>query len=164
LPEAIYGTNYPLSREHSVVEHFIPNDLQLTHLNCAYPWRGGILISTLIQGAVGWFDPAGEYRELMRGYVGCHGAKVDRRNDRIFFSDSCLGVIVFLDAEYRVADRVLLGSTWLHDAEQIEGSLFAAAVSDRNLISFVDVDKREILAEIPCEQYGQSTQFLYYGR
>ncbi|MEX2287794.1 MAG: hypothetical protein WD648_11940 [Planctomycetaceae bacterium] len=164
LPESLYGVNYPLSRGDSVVEHFVPNDYQLTHLNCAYPWKGGILVSTLIQGAVGWFDPHGNYQELLRGFVGCHGVRVDPRDGRIYFCDSCLGVVVFLTADLGVHERLQVGLDWLHDATHIDGSLYAAAVSDRNAIAFVDIDRREIVGELPCEQFGQSTQFLYYGR
>ncbi len=51
VPEDLYGRNYPLDRAHSVVDHYIDNDRQLTHLNCAWPWRGGLLVSLLIQGA-----------------------------------------------------------------------------------------------------------------
>ena len=45
-------------------------------------------MSTLIQGAIGWFDLDGAYRELLRGYAGCHGVRADLRTDQLFFCDT----------------------------------------------------------------------------
>jgi len=56
MPESLYGFNYPLTREDSVVDHYIINDYQLTHVNCAWPWRNGFLVSSLIPGAIGLFN------------------------------------------------------------------------------------------------------------
>jgi hypothetical protein len=163
LPEAIYGRNFDLTRKDSVVEHYVPNDLQLTHINCASYWRGGIVVSMLIQGALGWFDTAGNYHELLRGFVGCHGVRADSRTGDLYFSDSCLGVIVFLGNKLGIARRVDIGSRWLHDALQIDGDTFAVSAADFNRIQFIDISTRDILTEISGAEFGMGTQFLSYG-
>lgn len=162
LPEALYGRNYPLSRTDSVVDHFVPNDLQLTHVNAAWPHNGGVLVSMLIQGAIGWFSPRGEYRELLRGYVACHGVRASRRG-QVYFSDSCLGTINFLDETYRVESRLDLDSRWLHDAEEVAPDLFAACVADRNTVEIVDRVTAKTRHVIAGHEFGESTQFVSYG-
>jgi len=162
LPEAFYGFNYPLARHDSVVDHYIIDDDQLTHVNCAWPWRRGVLVSSLIQGAVGWFDPDGEYHELVSGFVGCHGARVRNDVEEIFFSDSCSGMLVFVDLQGHVIRRVGTGSRWLHDAIQIRGDLFAAAPFDHNEVILVNVTTRNVVSRIPCDARG-GAQFLSFG-
>jgi hypothetical protein len=162
LPEELYGFNYPLARHDSVVDHFIDNDLQLAHVNCAWPWRGGILTTSLIQGAVGWFDPQGDYQELVRGFVGCHGARIRDDADELFFSDSCSGMVVFLGAGGAPARRVGTGSRWLHDAIQIRGNLFAMALFDQNQVLLMNVATREVVGRIRCDGRG-GPQFLAFG-
>ena len=77
LPADIYGFNYDLTPSMSVVEHFIHNDIQLAHLNCAFPdGRGGCYVSTLFQGDIGHVDQDGRYSLLARGQVGCHGVRL----------------------------------------------------------------------------------------
>jgi hypothetical protein len=139
------------------------NDFQLTHINCAYPWRSGILVSTLIQGAIGWFDEHGQYQELLRGLVGCHGVRIDQRNSRMFFCDSCLGTVVFLSSDYRIEHRVSTGSVWLHDAEQVSPDVFALSVADRNQIEIIEFSSRKVLTIAPCGDFGNSTQLISYG-
>lgn len=163
MPEKIYGSNYPLSRSDSVVDHFISNDAQLTHVNSAWPWRGGVLVSTLIQGALGWFDSRGEYQELLRGFVGCHGARVDSRSGDIYFSDSCSGKLFFLDAAFQAVEAMDFESRWLHDACQLEGDVFAAAVSDKNQVVIADLRSKEILNRIDGSPFGAGTQFIGYA-
>jgi hypothetical protein len=158
MPEALYGRNYDLARTDSVVEHYIGNDAQLTHLNCAQPWRGGVLTSALIPGAIGWFDPQRRYRELLAGFVGCHGARANGP-DEIYFCDSCLGALVFANSQGRVTRRVATGSRWLHDAVRIAGDLYALALFDRAEVRFVDAATRETLYGLACESFG-SPQFL----
>jgi hypothetical protein len=160
LPESLYGRNYPLERSDSVVDHYVGNDEQLTHLNCAYPWRGGILISTLVQGAIGWFDRGGSYNELLRGFVGCHGARANLA-DEVYFCDSCVGTLTFLDAKMQLQRRVGTSSRWLHDALQISGNLYALALYDLQQVSLINVVTREVVGAIDCEPYG-SPQFLGY--
>jgi hypothetical protein len=162
VPEAWYGRNYPLSREHSVVDHYIHNDSQLTHINCAWPWRGGFLVSLLIPGVIGWSDGNGDYREIVRGFVGCHGARVRSDIEEIYFSDSCSGMLVFVDRHGDVIRRVGTGSRWLHDAVQIHGDLFAMAPFDHNEVLLMNVATREVTGRIPCASRG-GPQFLSFG-
>ena len=75
------------------------NDLQTTHINDASSMDGGsrVVVSTLIQGAIGVFDlGGGSYQEVTRGLVGCHAARV---NDEgvIYFADNCGGALVELE-------------------------------------------------------------------
>ena len=162
MPESLFGSNYPLGRQRSVVDHYIGNDEQLTHLNCAWPWHRGVLVSSLIQGAVGWFDPDGLYHELLRGFVGCHGARVRSDVEEIFFSDSCAGMLMFVDRHGCVIRRVGTGSRWLHDAIQIRGDLFAAAPFDDNEVLLLDVATRRMVGRIACDARG-GPQSLSFG-
>jgi hypothetical protein len=164
MPERLYGFNYQLSRGHSVVEHYIANDYQLTHINSAQPWKNGILVTTLIQGAIGWFDGSRNYKELIRGFVGCHGGRIDTRSGQIYFSDSCQGSVIFLDDFFRIHSRVSADSIWLHDCQQLDGNIFALSVSDRNQIEIMDFMSRDVIAIIPGDKFGNSTQFIYYGK
>ena len=154
VPEALYGHNYPFDREDSVVDHYVTNDLQLTHINCASPWRGGTLVSLLIQGAIGWSDGRGHYRELVRGFVGCHGVRVRSDVEEIFFADSCTGMLVFLNVQGEVIRRVGTGSRWLHDAVQISGELFALALFDHREVVLLNVATRQVVARIPAGPSG----------
>lgn len=163
MPEWLYGFNYALSRMDSVVDHYIINDHQLTHINFAWPWRNGILVSTLIQGAIGWFDGIGNYEELLRGFVGCHGARIDERTGQIYFCDSCVGSVVFLTPSYSINHRIDTGSVWLHDAQQLGDHILALSIADRNQVEIMDCDSREIIAVIPCKDFGKGTQFVSYG-
>jgi hypothetical protein len=160
LPESLYGRNYPLERSDSVVDHYVSNDEQLTHVNCASPWRGGILVSTLIQGAIGWFDREGGYSELVRGFVGCHGARANSAGE-VYFCDSCVGTLMLLDGNMRPRRRIGTDSKWLHDAVEIDGDLYALALYDRRQVRFVDVVARDVVGMIDCEPYG-APQFLGY--
>jgi hypothetical protein len=162
VPEEWYGRNYPLARGQSVVDHYIHNDLQLTHINCAWPWRGGLLVSLLIQGAIGWSDGNGGYREIVRGFVGCHGVRVRSDIEEIYFADSCSGMVVFLDLQGTVIRRVGTGSRWLHDAVQVRDDLFAVAPFDHNDVVLLNVATREVVCRIPCAGRG-GPQFLSFG-
>lgn len=163
LPEELYGVNYPLQRSDSVVDHYIGNDSQLTHINCAFPWKNGIVISTLIQGAIGWFSDSGKYTELLRGFVGCHGIRGDARREELYFTDSCLGAIVFLSPALTIDRRLDLDSRWLHDSCQVDGPMFAVAVADRNAVEIWNTETRRRVTTVHSGAYGQGTQFLYYG-
>jgi hypothetical protein len=164
VPETIYGSNYPLSRDASTVDHYIDNDSQLTHINCAWPWNDGILVSNFIQGALGCFDANGNYIELARGFVGCHGARIDHRTNQIYFSDSCVGTVNFLTSNYTIDYRVDAESSWLHDAHQLDNNIFALAVADRNRIEIMDFSSRKVIATIPGNGFGSTVQFIYYGQ
>lgn len=164
MPESLYGFNYPLKRTDSVVDHYVINDYQLTHINSARPWRQGILVSTLIQGAIGWFDPSGSYQELTRGFVGMHGARIDERTGRIYFSNSCRGVLTFLTHDFKVDYEVDMRSNWLHDAEQLGGDYFAVSVADRDKVDIYNVAEGKTLISLDCKKFGASTQFISYGK
>lgn len=163
VPESLYGYNYALTRQHSVVDHYITNDLQIGHVNCASPWRGGILVSSLIPGAIGWFDPNGAYTELLRGFVGLHGVRVAESGD-LYFCDSCNGMLIFAEPRGQglaIKQRIKIASLWLHDAVQIAGSVYALAAFDLNQVVFIDVSTRSVLGAIDCTPYG-GAQFLAY--
>jgi hypothetical protein len=160
MPESLYGHNYALKRTDSVVDHYISNDAQLTHINCAYPWRDGILTSCLIHGAIGWFDSEGRYEELLRGFVGCHGGRVNTSGE-IYFCDSALGALTIVDSRMRISQRIGTGSRWLHDATQIHGTLYALALYDRQQVWFIDSVTRETVCVLDCGPFG-SPQFLGY--
>lgn len=163
LPEALYGHNYPLSRQDSVVTNYIHNDLQLTHVNAAWPWRGGLLVSTLIQGAIGWFDCNRNYRELLRGYVGCHGIKVNASGS-LYFCDSPSGKLIVLDENFKVNWELPTESRWLHDALELVPGLYALALADRNTVEFVQAETQTLLYRLDASPFGQGTQFLSYSQ
>ncbi len=149
MPEELYGKNYDLSEDMDLHKHYINNDCQTTHINCAYPDTAGdkIIVSTLIQGAVGVFDwRKGSYKEITRGFVGCHGSRMSREG-RIYFADSVTGSLVFIDDEGRIQRRFKVNSRWLHDATQLSGDIYAFSVSDHNTIAIYDINKNTLLYE-----------------
>jgi len=162
LPERVYGFNYRLSRTDSVVDHYITNDLQTTHVNCAWPWRKGVLTSSLIPGALGWFDTTGDYRELLRGMVGCHGARVRSDREELYCCDSCAGTLVFLDAGGRIVRRLDTDSHWLHDSLQLSGDLFATNRYDKGDVVLWDVATGTRQTTIDVSMHGLP-QFLSFG-
>ncbi len=146
MPEEIYGVNYPIDENSDLRAHYIHNDIQVTHVNGAWPdENGAILVSALIQGAIGEFRPGGDgYREIIRGFVGCHGVK--RSSDgQIYFADSTTGCLVFLDDKGGVARRYGINSRWLHDVHQIHGDIYAFSVSDRNELMICDISQDRVL-------------------
>lgn len=147
LPADLYGRGYELTPEHDLRRHGIGDDLQTTHVNAAHPADGGraVVVSTLIQGAIGKFDLAsGTYAEITRGFVGCHGARTNAEGE-IYFADSTTGCLVVLDAAGQVARRFDAGSAWLHDAVQIRGPIYAFALADKNELTLWDIDRGELL-------------------
>ena len=162
LPASHYGFNYALQRSDSVVDHFIHNDLQLTHVNCAAPWRHGIVVSTLIQGAIGWFEGDGGYRELTRGFVGCHGIR-PLNDELLYFCDSCLGTVNYLRPNGAIERRIDFDSVWLHDAQHLDSQFLAICAADRNTVEIFDLQSREIVNVIDGSRFGASTQFVFYG-
>jgi len=161
LPSEIYGCNYFLTEKDSVIEHYIHNDLQLGHLNCAYPSVDKkVYISTLIQGDIGCFDANGNYQRIYSGSVGCHGVRVDRENRYLYFADSCLGILHFLDFSGRTLYRYQVKSNWLHDVQQLSDDIFIFAVSDENSIVVIDVSIDKEIFRQEFSQLGGSTQFL----
>jgi hypothetical protein len=84
--------NYELTPAMPVNRHYIHNDIQLGHLNSAYPdGKNGCYLSTLAQGDIGHVSEDGQYEVLARGYVGCHGIRVAQNGRDLYFSDSCSG-------------------------------------------------------------------------
>ncbi len=149
LPAALYGAGYDLEGA-DLRRHAIPDERQTTHVNAAHrAGAAGLVVSTLIQGAIGRFDlTAGEdgaYEEICRGFVGCHGARVSAEGE-VYFADSTAGLLVFLTADGRVARRFATGSRWLHDVQQIAGSVYAFALADSNELLLYDVASGELLA------------------
>ncbi|HEV8579323.1 MAG TPA: hypothetical protein VGX68_09600 [Thermoanaerobaculia bacterium] len=147
MPAELYGRNYNLSPDMDLRRHFIGDEQQTTHLNQAFPFDGGsrVLVSTLIQGAIGVFDlESGAYEEIARGFVGCHGARVNEEGE-IYFADSARGHLVFLNEEGRMARRFDAGSRWLHDVQQIRGSVYAFALADTNELRVWDIERGDLL-------------------
>jgi len=147
MPADLYGRNYDLDATTDLRRHYVGDEQQTTHVNAAHPFDGGrrAVVSTLIQGAVGVFDlETGAYEEIARGFVGCHGARVSAEGE-VYFADSTAGHLVFLDGRGRVARRFDAGSRWLHDVQQIRGSVYAFALADANELRVWDVDREELL-------------------
>ena len=126
----------------------------------AWPAPEGIYVSTLIHGAIGLFDWNGGYRELLRGYWGCHGVrKID--DATLLLTDSCLGCACLLDIDStRLLGRIDFGSRWLHDTETPDGRHFFGALADHNRLALFDRDEGVIVAEWPMERFGQGLQFM----
>ena len=147
LPRDLYGRNYELASGMDLRRHYIDDELQIAHLNAAFADRTGryLAVSTLIQGAVGVFDlEKGRYDEVTRGFVGCHGARFDDRGN-LYFADSTTGTLVTLTDEGKIARRFGTGSRWLHDVQQLRGSIYAFALADANELRVYDIDKDELL-------------------
>ena len=160
LPAEIYGMNYELLPGMSLHEHFIDNDKQLGHLNCAYPdAAGGCIISTLGQGDIGHVDAAGQYRLLARGYVGCHGVRY-AMDGSIYFASSCTGQLFRIDRHGEIAEVIAVQSKWFQDIEQITEDIFVFCLSDRNEISIIDVTRKQELGRFHLGARGNTTGFV----
>jgi len=146
LPSSLYGQGYELRDSDDLRRHAIPDEAQTTHVNAVH--RAGdsrLVVSTLIQGAIGCFDlESGVYEEICRGFVGCHGARMSSEGE-IYFADSTTGRLVFLTPEGKIARRFATGSRWLHDVQQIAGSVYAFALADSNELRIYDVASGELL-------------------
>jgi hypothetical protein len=146
LPAALYGQGYELGAATDLRRHAIPDEAQATHINAAHRAGGSrVVVSTLIQGAIGLLDLAsGAYAEISRGFVGCHGARLSADGE-VYFADSPAGALTFLTAAGQVARRFAIGSRWLHDAQQIAGSVYAFALADCNELRLYDLEDGELL-------------------
>jgi hypothetical protein len=146
LPEALYGQGYELNPATDLRRHAIPDEAQATHVNAAHRAGGSrVVVSTLIQGAIGLLDLAsGAYAEISRGFVGCHGARLSADGE-IYFADSPAGALTFLTAAGQIARRFPVGSRWLHDVQQVAGSVYAFALADCNELRVYDLDGGELL-------------------
>ena len=161
LPSSLYGTNYDLTPEMSVAEHYIHNDIQLGHLNCAYPdGRGGVFTSTLIQGDIGHLDQNGKYSLLARGYVGCHGVRHSRDGKHVYFSDSCAGRLMEITPGGGAVEWRRVDSTWLHDVEQLHDNLYCFCLGDKNELALIDVSADRVLGRFGFDSRGANVQFI----
>jgi hypothetical protein len=161
LPADQYGTNYALDRTTSLGEHYIANDLQLGHLNCAAPdGRGGVYVSVLGQGDIGHLRASGEYERLATGFVGCHGVRFSETDNLLYFSDSCSGRLMCVSGRDQATTLFETGSRWLHDAVQLSSGLFLMTVGDRNTLVLGDVARGRTLAEWDFSAAEGTVQFL----
>jgi hypothetical protein len=161
LPEKLYGKNYDLTEEMSVQDHYIYNDIQLGHLNCAYPdSHGGCLISTLGQGDIGHVTAQGGYRLVTSGFVGCHGVRRASDGKGFYFSDSCDGRLVVSNDSGETKELLRVDSRWLHDAEQVQDDVYIFSLGDRNELSVIDVSRGIELGRFSFESRGANVQFL----
>lgn len=165
LPSSIYGKNYALDERCSLAEHYIYNDIQLAHLNCAWPTSGSaIYVSSLIYGDIGRFDADGRYELLSRGHIGCHAARTTMDHSTLYFADSCHGVLVLCDLSGSIRRKVQVDSKWLHDAQHVGGNVYALCLSDRNLLLFLDIESGEPLLTESFAELGGSLQFINVQR
>jgi len=147
LPCDLYGFNYDLGPKTDLRLHYVNNNRQTTHVNGAWPLPGGksVLVSTLIQGAIGRFDlESGDYTEITQGFIGCHGVRINS-SGQTYFADSCQGRLVFLDDKGAVTRQFETGSKWLHDVTQIGDDIYAFSMADSNELHFYDIGTGERL-------------------
>ncbi|MFY9822993.1 MAG: hypothetical protein WAM82_16545 [Thermoanaerobaculia bacterium] len=146
MPASLYGRGYELTESDDLRRHAIPDEAQTTHVNAAHRAGGSrLVVSTLIQGAIGSFDLAtGAYEEICHGFVGCHGVRRNAEGE-IYFADSPSGRLVFLDSKGWIAHSFPTGSLWLHDVQQIAGDVYAFALADSNELRVYDVATGEQL-------------------
>ncbi len=160
LPDC-YGGGYFLSESDDLRLHFVPTDLQPTHVNSAVPCAEGLLVTLCIPGVVGVIGSTGQFREIVRGYRGCHGGRIDNASGLLYFTDSPAGIVWFAEYETgQIASRIKIDSVWVHDADQIGENLFAVSLSDHNRIDVVDRTGSEIVRSIDCHPFGASAIFV----
>jgi hypothetical protein len=160
LPDR-YGTGYSVRPEHDLREHFIPTDLQPTHVNCAYPTQDGILVTLLIPGVVGRLTSDREFQEIVAGIRGCHGGKLSPSGKEIYVSDSPAGLVWFFDPDTgSVRSRLRIDSMWLHDAHMISPALLAVSLSDKNELRLVGRHSGDVVFAADCSRFGASVMFV----
>ena len=159
VPEDLYGRNYEFPTSLSLRRHYINNDLQLTHLNSVCPYKNGFLVSTLIQGDIGFFDENKNYKQIISGFVGAHGVK-SFPDGTIYFCDSCNGAIIKINNEGKIIKRYKTESKWLQDAVWIFDEIFLVAASDQNEMQLWDFSREKCLWRVACKKFGETTQFF----
>lgn len=161
LPLGVYGGGggYLLERDHDVREHFIVNDHQMTHINCAWPCEEGIYISTLIHGVVGLFGWDSSYRELFRAPIGSHGVR-RIAPDRLLLADSCAGVGRVYDMSGNEQEHFDFGCRLLHDVDLADGRFLLGTSTDLNVLMIADRASGKIIARWPMQFFGAGVQFL----
>ena len=163
VPEDLYGRNYLLRGEDDLREHYISNDLQLTHINCGFPTPRGLLCSMLIPGAIGLFERDGWFREIARGFTGCHAAKWNPHDDSLYFADSCNGNIVELTWEGRIRERLRFSSVWLQDVCLFQPGFYLAGLSDQNLFTLWNARDGQAVWSVSGDAFGATTQFCSWA-
>lgn len=159
---ARYGRGYRLRPEDDLHRHYVPTDLQPTHVNSAVPWREGLLVTLWIPGVVGYFDSRRRYREILSGFRGCHSGRVTPDTEELYFTDSPTGVVWFADPNSgRLLGRMSTGSRWLHDAESLGGGWFACTLGDRNELWLMNRQGGEVSQQIKCDRFGRSVMFVH---
>lgn len=160
LPDR-YGTGYPVGPEHDLREHFIPTDLQPTHVNCAYPTQRGILVTLWIPGVVGRLTIDREFQEIVAGIRGCHGGKLSPSGRELYVSDSPTGLVWFFDPDTgAVRSRLRMDSVWLHDAHMISPALLVVSLSDKNELRMVERRSGDVVFAADCSRFGASVMFV----
>jgi hypothetical protein len=156
-----YGPAYPIDDKLDLSRHFVPTDSQSCHVNCAYPSGDSIVVSALIPGTVGVFDRERHYRELVRGFRGLHGGKIDPTSGKLYFTDSTGAAVYFIDPENgSIVARIGIASGWVHDAEVVNSRLLAVTVGDENEIRLVDRQSGDIIARRHCRSFGETVMFV----
>lgn len=160
LPVSIYGENYQLSVDDDLIDNYIHNDLQLGHLNCAYPdHEGNIWVSTLIQGDIGYFNPDGDYRRVLTGFIGAHGIRRIAGQETFYFGHSCTGTLVIADRDGTVKKQHRINSSWMHDVQHLGENVFILAASDRGKLVVINTDNEQT-QDFPIPEQDGYIQFL----
>lgn len=156
-----YGAGYPLTEVDDLRLHFVPTDLQPTHINSAVPCAEGLLVTLLIPGVIGVITQTGQFREIVQGYRGCHGGRIDNATGLVYFTDSPAGIVWFVDYKTgQILSRIKANSAWAHDAEQIDENIFAVALSDHNRVEMVSRGDGAVVASLDCHPFGASAMFV----
>lgn len=156
-----YGIGYPLTENDDLRRHFVPTDRQPTHINSAVPCAEGLLVTLCVQGAVGIIGSTGQFREIIRGYRGCHGGRIEAATGLLYFTDSPAGIVWFADYKTgQIVSRIKVNSAWAHDADQVGENIFAVALSDHNRVEMVKQADGSVINTIDCHPFGASAMFV----
>ena len=160
LPADRYGHNYALDEHTWLSQHYIANDVQLGHLNCAAPdGLGGVFVSVLGQGDIGHVDASGRYRLITSGQIGCHGVRYSAGHDLLYFCNSCAGTLLAVGRAGDVTTLFDAGSRWLHDGVHLIDNLFLLTLGDRNALVLADA-RRGRIADWDFSASEGTVQFL----
>lgn len=158
-----YGKGPALDRGLDLRRNFVPTDRQPTHVNSAVPVsRDEVLVTLWKQGALVLLNTkSGRSREIVTGFIGCHGGRPD--GDGYYLTDSAGGQFVELTARGRIARRVSLDSRWVHDILKLGNGAAVASVGDRNAVEIFDTETGVTLFRRSCEPFGRTTMFVSLG-
>lgn len=162
IPPELYGSNYALTLRDDVRRNYIPTDLQISHVNCAYPTARSTLVTCFIQGSVVDVRQSGSFDVLASGFVGCHGAR-RARDGHVYFCDTPRGRIVHIDPTTGRFAFTELSSTWLHDAVELTIGVYACAVGDRNSLEVIDRRDGTVLEAYALADLGATPCLLWSG-